>query len=53
MPILHFSSVSGPLHDDSLKSKINTLHTIAHTNKYRKLLAALCVCVCVGSKIIF
>ena len=41
MSVLHLSSVSGPLQEEGLKSKLNSLHTIAHTNKYRKLLAAL------------
>ena len=42
MPIFHFSSVSGPLQEDSLKNKINRMHKLAHTNKYRQLLATLC-----------
>ena len=33
-PVLHFSSVSGPL-QDGLKKKINRMQKVAHTNKYK------------------
>ena len=35
MPILHFSSVSGPLQNDGLKNKVNSMHKFADPNKYR------------------
>jgi len=35
MSVFHFSSVSGPLQKDGLKNKINRMHKLAHTNKYR------------------
>ena len=41
MPIFHFSSISGPLQKDGLKNKINRMHKLAHTNKYKQLLATL------------
>jgi len=41
MPVFHFSSISGPLQKDGLKNKINRVHKLAHTNKYRQLLATL------------
>jgi len=34
-PVLHFSSVSGPLQKDGLKNEINRMQKFAHTNKYR------------------
>ena len=33
--VLHFSSVSAQFQMDSLKNKINRMHNVAHTNKYR------------------
>jgi len=41
MSVFHFSSVSGPLQKGSLKNKINRMHKLAHTNKYRQLVATL------------
>jgi len=35
MSVFHFNSVSGPLEKDGLKNKINRMHKLAHTNKYR------------------
>jgi len=35
MSVFHFISVSGPLQKGGLKNKINRMHKLAHTNKYR------------------
>jgi hypothetical protein len=40
-PVLHFSSVSGPLQKEGLKKEINKMQKFAHTNKYGSLLAAM------------
>ena len=39
--VFHFSSVSGPLQKHVLKNKINRKHKLAHTNKFRQLMAIL------------
>jgi len=35
MSVFHFSLVSVPLQKDGFRNKINRMHKLAHTNKYR------------------